>query len=587
MESAIPTKVGSAGQLMSFQNHKMNRKNILALFFLFIGSFVFAQTKPGPARPSHAMTAASAVPRPKLVVGIVIDQMRWDYLYRYYDRYGSGGFRRLLGEGFSCENTMINYLPSFTAVGHTCIFTGSVPALDGISGNDWTEQLTGKTMYCTDDSTVQTVGAAGNEGKMSPRNLLVSTITDELRLATNFRSKTVGVSLKDRAAILPAGHTATGAFWLDDASGNFISSTYYMRDLPAWVDAYNKSRPIEQLIRNGWNTLYPLDTYRNSDSDSQSYEGKFKGESSSSFPHHIEQVYDKGKGSFRSTSFGNSLTLDFARKAVEGYGLGTGQATDFLTINCASTDYVGHMFGPNSIEIEDTYLRLDQDLAKFFQFLDSRVGKGRYTVFLTADHGVAHAIGYMQQHELPADFWNGKPLVDELNKMLTDKFGVEKLIRSAQNYQFNFDLGKIDGQHLDLDAIKKMATDWLRQQPGIAYAVDLARIGDSPIPEPLKTMIINGYNFRRSGPVQIVLNAGWFEGYGKTGTTHGTWNPYDTHIPLIFMGWGIHHGASNDLVNMTDIAPTVAALLHIQMPNGCIGKPIVAVLKKDQRPNGE
>src|SRR6476660_5495970 len=221
----------------------------------------------------------SLVQRPKLVVCIVVDQMRWDFLYRYYDRYGSGGFKRLLNDGFSCENTMINYLPSFTAVGHTTIFTGSVPSLDGLTGNDWIEQLTGKPVYCTADSTVQALGnASAIDGKMSPRNLLVSTITDELRIATNFQSKVVGVSLKDRAAILPTGHMANAAFWLDDETGHFITSTYYMKELPDWVVKFNDKNRIAQLIEKGWNTLYPIDTYKESDADNVAWEGPYPGE---------------------------------------------------------------------------------------------------------------------------------------------------------------------------------------------------------------------------------------------------------------------------------------------------------------------
>jgi len=544
------------------------RKVSFLLFLSFSFFIAFSQTKP-----------AAGVKRPKLVVGIVVDQMRWDYLYRYYDRYGSDGFKRLLGEGFSCENTFINYLPSYTAVGHTCIFTGSVPAIDGITGNEWIDQLTGKESYCTEDTTVQTVGADNNAGKMSPRNLLVSTITDELRIATNYDSKVVGVSLKDRAAILPAGHTANAAFWLDDSSGHFITSSYYMQQLPDWVNKYNNSNAIEHLIENGWNTLYPIGTYTNSESDEQSYEGKFPGETIARFPHNISDYYQRKRSIFRPTPFGNTLTLDFAQHAVEGYQLGNGSATDFLTINCASTDYVGHMYGPNSVEIEDTYLRLDRDLAKFFHFLDAKIGKGKYMIFLTADHGAAHAIGYMKKNNLPADAWNGKVPVENLNKMLEDKFGAENLAKAGDNYQVNFDLGRIYKQHLDFDAIKKTATDYLQRLPGVAYAVDVAKIGEAPVPEPIKTMIINGYNFKRSGAVQIVLNPGWFETYGTTGTTHGTWNPYDTHIPLLFYGWNIKPGKTNREVHMTDIAATIAAILHIQMPNGCVGKVIEEVTR--------
>jgi predicted AlkP superfamily pyrophosphatase or phosphodiesterase len=531
------------------------------------------QKKPVPT------PAAPALARPKLVVGIVIDQMRWDFLYRYYNRFGNDGFRRLLLQGFSCENTLIDYVPSYTAVGHTTIFTGSVPAIHGIAGNDWTDQLTGKTVYCTADSTVQSIGNESEDGKMSPRNLLASTITDELQLATNFRSKIVGVSLKDRASILPAGHAATAAYWFDDASGHFISSSYYMQQLPDWVNSYNNSNKVASLIANGWQTMYPLSSYTQSDPDEKNYEGKFKGETSSGFPHAVNEVYKQTKGSFRSTPFGNTLTLDFAAAALEAYQLGRGSSTDFLTINCASTDYVGHMFGPNSIEVEDTYLRLDRDLASFFQLLDAKVGKGQYLVFLSADHGAAHAIGFMQEHRLPADFWYAKPLADTLNKMLAAKFNVSGLVRSVMNYQVNFNLTKIASEKIDYTAVKKMVVDFVQTQPGVSFAVDMAEAGAAPVPEPIKKMIINGYNLKRSGGVQIVLSPGWFEGYSKTGTTHGTWNPYDTHIPLLFYGWNIKPGKTNRETHMTDIAATLAAMLHVQMPNGCVGHVIEEVGK--------
>ncbi|MBS1667433.1 MAG: alkaline phosphatase family protein [Bacteroidetes bacterium] len=524
-------------------------------------------------------TPVTSVKRPKLVVGIVVDQMRWDFLYRYNSRYGKGGFKRLMSEGFSCENAMINYLPAYTAVGHSCIFTGSVPSINGISGNDWIEQLTGKSVYCTQDNTVQGVGVnSAEDGKMSPRNLLSTTITDELRMATNYESKVVGISLKDRAAILPAGHSPNGAFWLDDSTGRFITSSYYMQRLPYWVEDYNRQNHIEKLIANGWNTLYDGNSYTESDADEQPYEGKFAGETTTSFPHNIKEAYKIKKSSFRYTPFGNSFTLDFAKEAVMGYQLGMGASTDFLTINCASTDYVGHMFGPNSREVEDTYLRLDKDLEDFFSFLDDKVGKDNYLVFMTADHGAANAIQYMQKHGMPAEFLNSKQMLDSLNIILKQKFKVDTLVKSGMNSQVNFDMPRINRDRLDFDAIKKTTVDYLQQQPGILYAVDVSKIGVAAIPEPIKKMIINGYNFKRSGAVQVIANPGWFEGYGKTGTTHGAWYPYDTHIPLLFMGWGIRHGSSNATVHMTDIAPTISALLHIQMPNGCIGEPIQGVV---------
>ena len=543
------------------------KKSFTFFAFFFTFNLLIAQT-------NHK------VPQPKLVVGIVVDQMRWDYLYRYQDRYKDGGFKRLLTDGFSCENTFINYLPSYTAVGHTVIFTGSIPSISGIVGNDWVDQLTGKSLYCTEDTSVQTVGASGTIGKMSPKNMLVSTITDELRLATNFRSRVIGVSLKDRAAILPAGHTANGAFWFDDASGNFITSSYYMKDLPEWVKKFNTDNMPAELMNNGWNTLYPINTYSQSTADNVSWEGKFKDEKAPVFPHDMKNIYKTDRSSIRSTPFGNTLTLEFAKAAVNGYNLGDGQATDFLTVNCASTDYVGHKYGPNSIEVEDTYLRLDKDFADFFHFLDQKVGKGNYILFITADHGAAQSIGFMKENKIPADFLVTQTLTNSANEFLNKEFGIENLITSSTNYHLSFNLEIINERKINYEAVKKAAVSFLQKQPGIQFAVDIDNIGNAPIPEPIKTMIINGYDTKRCGPVMIIPNPGWFGGYpGGTGTTHGNWNAYDTHIPLIFMGWGIKHGTTNRNIRMSDISPTLSALLHIELPNGNVGEVIHEITK--------
>ena len=520
--------------------------------------------------------AAQTNAKPKLVVGIVVDQMRWDYLYRYYDRYEEGGFKRMLGEGFSCENTFINYLPSVTAIGHSTIYTGSVPAIHGIAGNDWPDQVTGRKWYCTEDTTVAPVGSSNAAGKMSPRNLLASTITDELKLATNFRSRVVGVSLKDRAAILPAGHTADGAFWLDDDAAAFITSTYYMQELPTWAKRFNDRREPQELMSKSWETLHPIRTYLQSTGDDVKWEGTIAGEKAPVFPHRLKEAYKKDPGVLRATPSGNTLTLDFAKAAIDGYDLGQGPATDFLAINCASTDYVGHKYGPNSIETEDTYLRLDKDLSSFFSYLDKHVGKGNYLVFLTADHGAAHSIPFMEEHQLPAGIVQGKKLMTGLDSALTGQFGVAGLATSFMNYHVSFDRTKIAASKLDYDAVKKAAVNYFQVQPGIQFAADMDNIGAHPLPEPVNTMAINGYNRKRTGAVIVIPEPGWFEGSLK-GTTHGNWNPFDVHIPLLFMGWQVKHGATNETVHMTDIAATLAAMLHIQMPNGCVGKAVKGI----------
>jgi len=547
---------------------KMKKIIILNVFLLLTCIVLQAQTTANQAKRPD---------RPKLVVGIVVDQMRWDYLYRYYEKYEKGGFKRLLNEGYACENTMINYIPSVTAIGHTTIFTASVPAIHGIAGNEWFDPKTGKSTYCTDDSSVQAVGTTNKGNQMSPHNLLATTITDELRLATNFQSKVVGISLKDRASILPAGHNPTAAFWMDDASGKFVTSSYYLPALPDWVNDFNNSKAIDKLLEKGWNTLLPIDQYTESTADNVAWEGTLKGASNPVFPYDVQKAYSLDHGSLRQMPFGNSLTLQFAKAAVDGYKLGQEKTTDFLTVNCASTDYSGHLVGPNAIEIEDVYLRLDKDLSTFFSYLDQKVGKGNYLVFLTADHGAAHAEGFMEASKMPTGFL-GKDLKTDLEKTLDTQFGSNNLVTGIENFQVTFNKDRIDSLQLDFDKIKSSTVNFLKRQDGIQFAVDQDKISEASIPSTLKDMMINGYNQQRSGSVLMVTLPGWLPSYSKKGTTHSVWNPYDTHIPLIFMGWKIEHGATNRTTHMTDISATVAALLHIQMPSGCIGTPITEML---------
>ncbi len=520
-------------------------------------------------------TMAQAQPeRPKLVVGVVVDQMRWDYLYRYYARYGEGGFKRLLGEGFSCENTRIPYIPSVTAIGHSSIYTGSVPSINGIAGNNF--MIDGKTVYCTDDKTVKPVGSDSKAGLMSPRNMWTTTIGDELRLATNNRSKVIGVALKDRASILPAGHHANGAFWFDDKTGHFITSSFYMDQLPDWVKRFNDQKLASKYLSAKWETLYPKDTYKESTADETEYEdGIVKGEKAV-LPLDLPALYKKnGYKIIRNTPFGNSLTLEMAKAAVEGEKLGQGTETDMLTVSCSSTDYMGHQLGINAVEIEDCYLRLDRSLAEFFSFLDQKVGKGNYLLFLTADHGGMNNAKYLQDQRIPAGNWDDRECAKLLNEELATQYpSAGKLVKACMNYQVFFDRALIDSLHLDYAAIKQTVANRLKKDARVLYAFDMEKTSTESVPDEVKYRAINGFNRERSGGVQVVLKPAYYNYRHMRGTTHGAWNPYDTHIPLLFMGWHIQHGESTRPCYMTDIAATVCALLHIQAPNGCIGTPI-------------
>lgn len=522
---------------------------------------------------SAQQASAIGVQRPKLVVGIVIDQMRWDYLYRYQKRYTDGGFKRLLNEGFSCENTVIPYVPSVTAIGHTCIYTGSVPSIHGIAGNNFVKN--GEKVYCTDDDTVKPVGSNSEAGLMSPKNLWVTTIGDEMKIASNGRPKVVGVALKDRASILPAGHNPDGAFWFDDKSGNFITSTYYMNQLPKWVEVFNSKKLPEHYLSEKWNTLYPKDTYTESTSDENEYENGIKKGVKATLPLNLPELYKKyGYNIIRNTPFGNSLTFDMAKAAIDGEQLGADDETDLLAVSCSSTDYIGHQVGTHAVETEDTYLRLDKTIADFLSYLDAKVGKSNYLVFLCADHGAMNNARFLQDSRIPAGNWDDGVAAKKLNEVIAKEFpNTGDLVKTVMNYQVFFNREVIKNQHLDFAKIKQTVVDFLKEDSCVLYACDMEKTMTESIPEEVKYRIVNDYNRERSGDIQIVLKPNFYT-HGMKGTDHGAWNLYDTHIPLVFMGWGIKHGATTKRTFMTDIAPTIGAMIHVQAPNGCVGQPI-------------
>lgn len=517
--------------------------------------------------------------RPKLVVGIVVDQMRWDYLYRYENLYGNDGFHRLLHQGFNCQQTFINYLPSFTAAGHAGIYTGSAPAFNGIVANDWFDRNSGRPWYCTEDTTVQAVGGSAKAGQMSPRNLLATTITDELRLATNFRSKVIGISIKDRGAILPAGHTANAAYWYDGQTGNFMTSDYYRNDLPQWLKNFNQRNLPDSLMNQDWNILLPMKAYTQSTADDNLYEGHLEGTQKSVFPYRTSLLSEKDKkDDIRYTPYGNTLLRLLAEQCIRQEHLGSGNATDFLALSFSATDYAGHLFGPNAIETEDVYLRLDRELAQFLKFLDQTVGQGNYLVFLTADHGAAHNARFMQDHHIPAQSVSIKGIKHQLNQYLLVKYQDSSLVQSLYNYQVFLNNKTIAARKIDRQRLLDDIQLWLQNQQGVTAVYNLESGDVRRAPKAIQDMITNGYYRQRCGSLQIILDPQWYSGYGQTGTTHGSWNPYDTHIPLIWYGWHIPAGETYERTNMTDIAATLAAMLHIQMPNACVGKVILPLL---------
>jgi len=510
---------------------------------------------------------------PKLVVGIVVDQMTYEFIPRYWEKYSAGGFKKLINEGFFCKNTKLVHFPSYTAVGHTGIYTGSVPSVHGIAGNDWYDRTKDKIVYCADDDKCQTVGSNTNDGKMSPSNLLCSTITDEL-VKSDSKSKVIGIALKDRGAIFPAGHNPVAAYWYDALAKKWITSTYYMNKLPVWVDKFNDKLLPDIFLGEDWNTLLPIEQYTESTEDDTPYEEAFRGEDRPVFPHKLKELGSKNKNLMRTCPAGNTYTKLFAINAVENENLGKDESTDFLCVSFSSTDYIGHKFGPNSIETEDAYLRVDLDIAELLNYLDEKIGKDNCLVFLTADHGVCGNPGYLKSKGIESGTFFTKAILDSVNSNLERKFGEKNLAFSFFNQQIYLNHKIINEHNLDMNEIIGFTKEYIGNNVnGVENVCTKFELMNGKSDDYYFSFFKNGYNESRSGEVFVNFKKYWIEDRTK-GAEHGGPYDYDIHIPLIWYGFGIKKGETSEPLYMTDIAPTLSKLLNIGVPSGCIGKPI-------------
>ncbi|MEY8021598.1 alkaline phosphatase PafA [Muriicola sp. SD30] len=516
---------------------------------------------------------------PKLVVGIVVDQMRYDYLTRFWDHYGDGGFKRLVNEGFNCKNNHFNYAPTSTGPGHTSIYTGTTPSTHGIIGNNWYDKTTDKIVYCASDENYVSVGTSAGTGKMSPHRMTVSTVTDELRLFTQKRGKVIALALKDRGAVLPGGHMANAAYWYNGgAEGDWISSSYYMEELPRWVKNFNSSDAVEKY-KKPWTTLKSISTYLESGADNNMYEGMFAGETAPVFPHDLPAIWENN-GQFdllRGTAYGNSLTTDFALAAIDGEDLGKDAIPDFLAVSYSSTDYVGHQFGVNSKEVQDTYLRLDQDLERLLEVLDQKVGKGEYLVFLSSDHGAVDVPAYLKDQKIPAGYMDSQGMSAKFKEFMSYTYGDADVIKNYSNAQFFLDHDVIRNLDLEVKDVQYKIGQELLSYDGISRVFTGYQMEHNEYNHGIPYIIQNGYNQKRSGDILLVLNPGVVY-YPETGSTHGSPYPYDTHVPLLFFGKGISQGSTVERTEIDDIAPTISALLGIAFPSGTTGQPIEEVL---------
>lgn len=518
---------------------------------------------------------------PKLVVGIVVDQMRYDYLTRFESRFQRNGFNRLLREGFNAKNNHFNYIPTYTAPGHASIYTGTSPMNHGIIGNNWYDKYIQKYIYNAEDDMVQPIGTTSDDGKMSPRRLLSTTVTDELELHTQGKAKVIGISLKDRGAILPAGHAADGAYWFTGADeGHFITSDFYQNTLPQWVQEFNESNAVEDYLKE-WNTLYPIDSYTASGPDQNDYERPPRGKDQAVFPYDLKKLAGSNRNFdlLKSTPFGNSILTDLAISAIDAENMGQDSETDFLAISFSSTDYIGHQYGVNSVEIEDTYLRLDLDIQRLLNNLDKKVGAGNYTVFLTADHGAVNNPAYLQDQGINAGYFEQDEFEAKLGSFLETMYGQNELVENISNNQIFLAKNELARLKLDPSAVQDAIANYIIDLDKIDKVYTRHDLMSGNFQDGVGKLTQNGFHHKRSGDVIYHLEPAVIR-YSRTGSTHGSPQSYDTHVPLLFFGKGINQGSTFERTEIIDIAPTISSLLGIAFPNATTGNPIPNALSR-------
>ena len=543
------------------------RQALPAIVLIFFLPLLLLAQRPSKPRPIKGLPD-----RPKLVIGIVVDQMRYDFCQRYLGTYSEKGFKRLMQSGFSFSNCQYSYFPTITGPGHASVFTGTTPWIHGIVGNNWFDKKTGGFMYCTRDDSVQGIGSSETEALMSPKNMQSYSVADQVKLSCG--GKSFGISVKDRGAILPAGHGADAAFWFEAKSGNFISSNWYHSlkgRLPSWLEKFNNQGIARSYRDSVWNLLKPAQSYSASTGDNKDYEKSILKGQDPVFPYALSRDNSPGFEIVRRTPFGNSLTARLAKVLIENEGLGLDEKTDFLSLSFSCTDIVGHDYGPNSMEVQDTYLRLDRDLGEFFDFMDARIGSENYLVFLTADHGILEVPEFLNEKRLPSQRFQGEVFLSGLKAYCRQIFGSDDIIKAFENLQIYLNEEEITRLNLERSSVCEKIVSYAQGQPMVFRA--FAFSGQRPFPDAaLLEKYEQGWFRGRSGDIQIVLPPGILDSERKKGTSHGSPYSYDSHVPLLWMGWKVKQGETAELIHIEDIAPTLSHLLRIMEPNGCTGK---------------
>jgi len=490
------------------------------------------------------LLAGSAAPqKPKLVVAVIFDQFRYDYLTRYRSDYHAG-FDRLLTQGAVFTNARYEHYPTVTAVGHSTYLTGATPAISGIVGNSWYDRAAGKTVTSVIDSATKLVGGDG-EGS-SPRRLLVDTVGDELRKASGGKSHVIGISHKDRAAILPAGHSADAAYWFLDPTDGFVTSTYYVSELPSWVRDFNASHPCEAYAGQKW------------------------------LGHAIPPTGAKLCEAVTDSPFGNDLLERFAERALEAEQLGKHDATDVLTVSFSSNDVVGHQYGPDSPEAHELCVTSDRVLAKLIAAIERQVGPDGYLLVVSADHGVAPTPEANAALKMPGGRLTGNPVAKAVEAALGKRYGEAKWVTNSGETGLYLNLAEMESRKLDRAEVDRAAADAAMTVPQVFRVYTREQLLSGQFQnDSIGRRVLNGFFAQRSPDIEVLLDPYWIT--SSSGASHSTPFGYDTHVPVVFLGATIRPGHYDQPVMVNDVAPTLATLLAIETPAGSVGRALAEI----------
>ncbi len=522
--------------------------------------------------------------KPKLVIGIIVEQLRYDHIERFRDRFSDNGIKRLINEGTYFRNASFEYMLTQSAPGHATIATGAEPSSHGIPSDNWYVPLKNELIYSTKDAQVNPVGGSFESGLHSPVNLQASTFSDELKMASNQKAKVFSIGIKESSSILSGGHAADGSFWFDNTTGTWMSSSYYLDSLPGWVTDFNALNHAESYLNNSWEMFRSAENYTDCLPDSNKFEAGFG--SVSYFPYDLKKIRSKEltgpRDNFsllRETPFANSLTTSFAMRLIDRENLGRDDITDYLSICYSATDNIGHRFGPSSVEMGDAILRIDDEIRYLLSYLNDSIGKKNILVYFTSAHGISEIPAVLENNRIPSGYFRQNQAVQLLRSYMNAVYGEGDWIKGYSERQVFLNRTLIEDARLPLDEVQKKVTRFLVQFTGVAAAYPYSAFESNDFGNGNLKRIMNNFNAQRSGDVIITLNPGWVEKEGEYVTNHNSPYEYDSHVPLIWYGWAINRENVTRKVNMADIAATLSSLCKVPYPNACTGQPLIELMR--------